>query len=58
VCAVTPARAVLPRSSERVVSYRIDAALDHPNRAVHGRESFTWRNLSGESVAELRLHLY
>lgn len=52
------ARAALPERSERIVSYKIEASLDHPARAVNGRESVTWRNTSRESVGEIQLHLY
>lgn len=51
-------RAGMPDSSERVVAYRIEAALDHPNRTVRGRERLVWRNTTSEAVAELQFHLY
>jgi len=48
----------LPERSERIVAYRIEATLDHPSRTVHGRETLTWRNVTSETVNDLRLHLY
>jgi len=53
-----PITAALPDHAERVVSYRIEASLDHANRAVRGRETVTWRNTTRETVADLQFHLY
>jgi hypothetical protein len=53
-----PALAALPERSERIVAYRIEAALDHAARTVRGRETVTWRNTTPETVGELQFHLY
>jgi len=57
---VTPAadsRAALGLSP-RNASYTIEARLDPEARAITGRETLVWRNLSGRSSDELRFHLY
>jgi hypothetical protein len=62
VAALTPAppgeATSLPERSERVVTYRIEATLDPPGRTVRGSETLTWRNVTGETVSDLRFHLY
>jgi hypothetical protein len=52
-----PLRAAVPISPP-VVEYTIEADLDSPAKIVRGRELLVWRNPSGDSVGELRLHLY
>jgi hypothetical protein len=44
--------------SERVVDYRIEAALDPVKHTVTGREQLTWRNRSQIAVSSVYLHLY
>jgi hypothetical protein len=44
--------------SDRVVSYRIDVALDAASKMLTGHETLTWRNPSGDNVSELQFHLY
>ena len=44
--------------SEHIVAYRIRVGLDPAKKTVTGHESLTWRNTSGDSVGELRFHLY
>ena len=44
--------------SQRNANYSIDAALDPSTRALTGREVITWRNISGATTSEIRLHLY
>ncbi len=41
-----------------VVEYRIEASLDPKTHVVEGKERLLWRNPSGDSVGELRFHLY
>ncbi|HXM77540.1 MAG TPA: M1 family peptidase, partial [Thermoanaerobaculia bacterium] len=41
-----------------VVEYRITASLDPKTHVVSGQERLLWRNPSGDSVGELRFHLY
>jgi hypothetical protein len=41
-----------------VVEYRIRATLDAKTHVVDGTERLIWRNPSGDSVGELRFHLY
>jgi len=44
--------------SDRVVDYRIDAALDAAKHAVSGKEQLTWRNRSDREVRSIYVHLY
>ncbi|MCM3879947.1 MAG: M1 family metallopeptidase [Vicinamibacterales bacterium] len=44
--------------SPRNASYSIDATLDPQRRALTGRETITWTNVSTSSVADLQFHLY
>lgn len=44
--------------SPRVVSYRIQARLDWPEKALAGTETLTWRNPGTATVSEVPLHLY
>jgi hypothetical protein len=48
----------LPGRSDRIVSYRIAASLDHEERTVRGEETIVWRNRTSEEVGELQFHLY
>src|SRR5690348_15283222 len=47
-----------PTLSDRVVDYRIDAALDAAKHAVSGKEQLTWRNRSDREVRSIYVHLY
>ncbi len=53
-----PASPPLRERSDRVVSYVIEASLDHPARTVRGVETVTWRNTTSDPIADLQLHLY
>ncbi|HEY6359570.1 MAG TPA: M1 family metallopeptidase [Vicinamibacterales bacterium] len=44
--------------SPRNASYDIDVRLDHAHRAIAGRETIRWRNISNRSTSELQFHLY
>ncbi len=44
--------------SPRIVSYKIQAKLDWPEKALSGTERLTWRNPGTEVVSEVPLHLY
>ncbi len=44
--------------SPRTASYRIEAALDWPGKALQGSETITWRNTGSAATAEFPLHLY
>src|SRR5215831_158231 len=55
--AVLPAAAARPPSPP-VVTYTIEASLDPTAKTVTGKERLVWRNPSGDSVSELRFHLY
>src|SRR5215472_6814481 len=44
--------------SPPVVAYTIEASLDPAAKTVTGKERLVWRNPSGDSVSELRFHLY
>ncbi len=41
-----------------VVAYRIEVALDPAAKVLDGKERLVWRNPSGDTVSELRFHLY
>jgi hypothetical protein len=45
-------------TTERVVSYRIHAALDAVSHRVHGTETIEWRNASTTPATDLYLHAY
>jgi hypothetical protein len=47
-----------PTLSDRVVTYRIDAALDAARHSVTASERMTWRNRSDRSVSQVYVHLY
>jgi hypothetical protein len=44
--------------SPRNANYSIDVRLDHAARALKGRETIRWRNISTQAATELRFHLY
>jgi len=44
--------------SDRVVDYKIEAALDPVKHTIDGRQQLTWRNRSGQPVRSVYLHLY
>ncbi len=44
--------------SDRIVWYRIRAALDPASKSIAAQETLTWRNGSRDPVGELRFHLY
>ncbi len=53
------AREQIPnRLTPTVLGYEIWATLDHPARMLHGRETISWTNLSGEPVPDMAFHLY
>ena len=41
-----------------VVEYRISVSLDPKEKMLDGTEHLVWRNPSGDTVSELRFHLY
>lgn len=43
---------------ETAITYRIEAELDPATRALKGTEEIRWKNLTGEPVAALPVHLY
>lgn len=47
-----------PTLSDRVVHYRINAALDPVRHTVTGKQKLTWRNRSKTEVRSVYLHLY
>jgi len=51
-------RAGLPESSDRVVSYTIQARLDPSAKEVAAEMDLVWRNTSGQPVDQLYFHLY
>ena len=53
-----PALSAAAPPSPPVVEYTIEAALDPAEKTLEGRETLVWRNPSGDSVPELRFHLY
>src|SRR5262245_27914816 len=44
--------------SPRNANYDIDVRLDHQNRAIVGRETIRWRNISNQPTSQLQFHLY
>ena len=44
--------------SPRNANYQIDVRLDHAARALRGRETIRWRNISAAPATELQFHLY
>ncbi len=44
--------------SPPVVEYTIEVSLDPATRELQGHERLLWRNPSGDSVPELRFHMY
>ena len=44
--------------SPRNANYDIDVRLDAERRALHGRETIRWRNISRRPATELQFHLY
>src|SRR5688572_9171431 len=44
--------------SPRNANYQIDVRLDHERRALRGRETIHWRNISAQRATELQFHLY
>jgi aminopeptidase N len=44
--------------SPRNASYDIDVFLDHAQRALRGRATLRWRNISSHTATELQFHLY
>jgi len=44
--------------SDRVVDYKIEAALDPVKHTIDGRQQLTWRNRSDQPVRSVYLHLY
>jgi aminopeptidase N len=44
--------------SPRNANYDIDVRLDHARRALDGRETIRWRNITAQPTNELRLHLF
>ena len=44
--------------SPRNANYSIDVTLDPQRRALTGRETIAWTNISASSVADLQFHLY
>jgi aminopeptidase N len=49
-----------PQSAKAVsnANYRIEATLDPRRRAITGRETLTWRNVSANPATTLQFHLY
>ena len=45
-------------ASPPVVEYTITTSLDPVAKSLEGTERLVWRNPSGDSVPELRFHLY
>lgn len=43
---------------EAAIGYRIEAELDPATRALKGSEEIRWKNLTGEPVSALPVHLY
>ncbi|MCG3118530.1 MAG: hypothetical protein ALAOOOJD_00750 [bacterium] len=44
--------------SPRLANYDISVRLDTKNRLLHGSETLTWFNKSGDTITELQFHLY
>src|SRR5437868_2319226 len=44
--------------SPRNANYDIEVRLDHAARALTGRETIRWRNISANPTRELQFHLY
>jgi hypothetical protein len=44
--------------SPRNANYSIDATLDAPRGLISGRETLTWRNITGAATSTLQFHLY
>lgn len=44
--------------SERIVAYTIDARLDTDHKTLDGIQTFTYRNLTGQSLTKFPFHLY
>ncbi len=56
---VIPPRPIFPAPlSPRIANYSIDVTLDDRLKMLHGAETLVWHNPSGETVSELRFHLY
>lgn len=47
-----------PPLSPRTASYDIDVTLDAVNKMLKGKETLYWKNPSGDTIRELRFHLY
>jgi len=45
-------------ASPRNANYDIDVRLDHTARALSGRETIRWRNITAKPTSELQFHLY
>ncbi len=54
----TAVAATLPAHAVALADYDIDVRLDPTTKTLVGRERITWKNPSGDPVAELRFHLY
>ncbi|HEY3175214.1 MAG TPA: M1 family metallopeptidase [Candidatus Polarisedimenticolia bacterium] len=59
-CAAPPATAQdgARDGAEKVAGYRIAVTLDPADHTLAGRETLTWRNVTGAATGELRFHLY
>ena len=44
--------------SPRIANYHIQVVLDDTNKTLQGRLTLTWRNPSGDTIPDLRFHLY
>ena len=44
--------------SPRNANYTIEVRLDPERRTLEGRETVSWRNISGNATSELQFHLY
>jgi hypothetical protein len=57
-CAALASAAQGPTERSCRVDYTIRARVEPAERALHGEETIVWRNLSGDDVFDLQLHLY
>jgi Peptidase family M1 domain len=58
IAILPPALHAAAPASPPVVEYTIQVTLDPEAKTLDGRERLIWRNPSGDSVSELRFHLY
>ncbi len=44
--------------SQRIANYKMDVRLTPETKTIEGKEILTWRNVSQDTIRELRFHMY